>query len=462
MTVRYVGAGGNDGNSGTSWANRKLTINGCEDTPVVAGDTVYVGPGVYRELLTVDVSGTAGNPITYVADIDGSHTDGIGGVVRITGSDDDLVATRANCITATSKDYRTFTGFAFDTTTGTVITTATAVSNWIVQDCYFQGIGANSAEVTFSGTGTTNAVKRCWFVGARGQGVRFTHSSTVNNAGHSVENCVFVGLRSSSNVVSARVGGITVKGCTFVGGSVAVQIETALAGGQTVTCNNNIVCHCGTGFSATATGEITENYNALWGNATDRVNTNTGANSNAYPPLFNPQLLLSGFRLPNLPLFGLSEWSPLRAIAGTSMSADDLYGITRPTTDSKKSWGAVQRSPWSHDTSEKRTGAASRKLSDAGAFWRFVEVSNVSTTFSCYVKWGADYAGTKPRMTIRQPGQADTTVTATGSAGSYELLTTTLTPAASPKWVKVIFESLNTATSGAYTVNFDDFRAVLA
>ena len=63
MTTRYVGKGGDDANSGLTWALRKLTLNGAEDTPVVAGDTVYVGAGTYRELLTYDVSGGAGTPI---------------------------------------------------------------------------------------------------------------------------------------------------------------------------------------------------------------------------------------------------------------------------------------------------------------------------------------------------------------------------------------------------------------
>ena len=48
MTTYYVGSGGSDANAGTSWALRKLTLNGAEDIPVAAGDVVYVGPGVYR------------------------------------------------------------------------------------------------------------------------------------------------------------------------------------------------------------------------------------------------------------------------------------------------------------------------------------------------------------------------------------------------------------------------------
>ena len=57
MPTYFVGSGGNDGNSGLTWALRKLTLNGAEDVPVIAGDTVIVGAGVYRELLTVDVDG---------------------------------------------------------------------------------------------------------------------------------------------------------------------------------------------------------------------------------------------------------------------------------------------------------------------------------------------------------------------------------------------------------------------
>jgi len=57
MPTYYVGPGGNDGNSGLTWALRLLTLNAAEDKPITAGSIVYVAPGVYRELLTVDVSG---------------------------------------------------------------------------------------------------------------------------------------------------------------------------------------------------------------------------------------------------------------------------------------------------------------------------------------------------------------------------------------------------------------------
>lgn len=355
MTVRYVdGSAGNNSWDGlapnfVSGSNGpKLTWNGAEDTPVAAGDLVHVRsmdvngvPIVYREMLTVDVSGTAGNPIEYRADVGGVIWP-IGGICRITGSDNDTTATRASVISATSKDYRTFTGFAFDTTTGTVVNLVTACSNWIIQDCFFIGQGANAASMQNGGTGTACTVRRCVFWGGRSSGLSFSHSTTVSNAGHVVENCVFAAF-VTSGVISTRVGGITVRDCAFLrAADAAVRVLTALAVGQTVAVNNCIICWGTVGLNATISGEIVEDYNTFWGNTTDRTNTAVGANSNTYSPLFNPLLLLSGYRLPQLPMLGLSAWSPLRALAGTGMSADDLFGITRPVADSSKSWGAIQ------------------------------------------------------------------------------------------------------------------------
>lgn len=464
MTVRYVGLGGSDAADGLSYANRKLTLNGVEDTPVVAGDVVYCAPGVYRELLTVDVSGSAGLPVEFIADVDGSHTDGVGGVVRITGSDNDTTATRANCITATSKNYRTFTGFAFDICTSHLVTMITACGNWVIQDCYFAGLTAGVNAINMAGTGTTNTIRRCSFVGSKNMGIAITHSAVVDTSAHLIENCKFISCVASS-VRITRVGGIAVKNCTFVGGAVPIRVDTALTAGQTTTVNNCIIAWATTnGLQAvTAPGtneEITENYNSFWGNIADRANVTTGANSNVFPPLFNPQLLLSGLALPKLPMFGLSEWSALRAIAGTSMSADDMNGITRPATDSKKSWGALQHTKLRRETTTVRTGAASLALHDAGRHQMFVPVTNVSTVFSCYVRFEADYAGTKPSVTIKQPGQSDITITATGSSGSWELLTHTWTPAASPGYVILEFTSSNTATAGSYSAFVDDAKVI--
>lgn len=455
MATIFVGPTAAGAANGTSWANRYGTLNSAEDKPVVAGDLVICGPGVYRETLTVDVSGSAGNVIEYRADPSGQLTDGIGGIVRITGSNDDLTATRSNLITATAgKHYRTFTGFYLDTPSSAGIL-YTDCTNWIIQDCILTGTPASAIQVNGASQASTT-IRRCAFFGIQTHCVLFTHTSTVDNTSQIVENCLLLPGANGNGVQTARVGGVTVKNSVVLGGIAGLRVQTALAAGQLMTVNNCIVTGCTTGLQATVTTEYGEDYNTVFACATARSNVTAGANSVAHSPLFAPPLLLAGIRYPWM--FGaLSQWSTLAAKAGTGEASDDLFGVTRPATSAKKSWGAVQFVPALRDTTTKRTGAASMKLSDAGRHMMFVPTTNVSTVFSVYVQWETDYAGTKPQMILRQPGQSDTTVTATGSSGSWELLTTTLTPAASPGYVVIVFISNNTASPGSIATYFDDF-----
>lgn len=455
MTTRYVGPGGNDSNDGLSWANRKLTLTGAEDTPVVAGDTVYVGPGVYREMLTVDVSGTDGNPITYIGDVTGEHTDGVGGIVRVTGSDNDQTATRANCITASAKNYRTFRGLLFDLSSSSEVSTASSCSYWIMEFCAFgENASTGYAENT---AGDSNTIRNCIFYGVHPNtySLAMTAPSLRDNSNNLIENCLFL---AAYGVSITRVGNVTIKNCTFLCGYRAVVVPNALTAGQTTTINNCIFAGAGyRSLEAATTADITENYNSFFANGTNYTNVTAGANSVTYPPLVNPPILLSGFKFA-WNFGGLSEWSPLRAFTGTGTPpANDLYGITRPTTESKKSLGAIQYTAPRRDTATKRTGAASVKLVDASRHHVFAPTTNASTTFSVYVYWGADYAGTKPQLVVKQPGQSDTTVTATGSAESWEELTTTFAPAASPAYCVIELVSNNTAAAGAGTaIYFDD------
>jgi parallel beta-helix repeat protein len=52
-----------------------------------AGDTAYIGPGLYREQITVLNDGTAENRLTFIADTTGRHTGDPPGVVMITSAE---------------------------------------------------------------------------------------------------------------------------------------------------------------------------------------------------------------------------------------------------------------------------------------------------------------------------------------------------------------------------------------
>ena len=456
MTTRYVGIGGDDGWDGLAWVSRKLTLNGAENTPVAATDVVYVGPGVYREMLTLDISGAAGQPITYIGDVTGEHTDGIGGIVRITGSDDDLVGLRANCIVAGAvRTYRTFRGFMLDTTTGSSIisTNGVACTNWIIEDCFFMPPSATNSIILCNGRSTDFTIRRCVFWGGLSVSIYFTAAAVLDGAVQLVENCLFV--TGYGGVTSVKVGGIIVKNCTFIT-RFGVRIDTALTVGQTITVNNCIFMSEITALVGTVAGEIVENYNTFWTNSTDRTLTNIGANSVAFPPLFNPLLQLAGFRYPSYVPLELSMWSQIRARLGSAEATDDLLGMTRPVTAAKDSWGAVQYADALRSIVQAHGGVASIQFVDAGRKQFIIPVTAINTTFSVYVYREANYAGVNPQMIIKQPGVADTTVLDAGAAGGWNQLATALAPAALPPYVIVELVSNNTAVAGNYNTYFDD------
>lgn len=361
MATYYVGSGGDNGNNGTTWALRKATLNGAEDIPVSAGDTVYVGPGTYRELLTCDVSGSAGSPISYIGDYTGANTDGVGGVVRITGSDNDSTRVRASSIVGSAKDYRTFQNFVFDACTGSLVDNTNGDS-WTIDKCAFYS-WSGSPDLIIQSTALNNTVSNCLFIPAYGAGpyvIRFTHSSVHNDSGHVVSNCIIIGGSNANQILSDKVGGITVKNCLLFCGAVAVRVNTALDTGQVMTVNNCIIYGAQIALRATTTAEFVENYNLLLAQ-TPRSNVNVGANSigaNERLVLFDTRWffeLVTNTAGPNSPTqvispFDLASYSQLIDVAGTSPTTTDMRGTS--AINSVREWGALE-----YDSTLKIEGA---------------------------------------------------------------------------------------------------------
>lgn len=465
MPTRYCGPGGNDGNSGLTWVLRKLTLDGVEDTPVVAGDVVYVGPGVYRESLTCDVDGGAGNEIVYIGDVTGENTDGVGGLVRVTGSNNDQTSVRAFCILC-DNNYRVFRGFWFNATTDQHIAFNVDAQNNLVEDCAFTDMEQIGINILDAGTNNIT-IRRCVFFNSFLNFVYFQHGATVDNVNGLVENCLMFDA-GSVGVRSDRVGGIIVRNCHIQNAVFgAVRPVIALSVGQTMTVNNCTLINNNIALQSAVVGQLIEDFNNFYINQTDRNNVAVGANSVSYLSLLQPPMLhsgadqASGFRFPWW--FGeLSEWSQVRAIVGSNEPVLDMLGITRPVTANKNSWGPLQFDDMERDTSTVRTGISSLTLNDAGCIQFTFPVTARPTIILVYVQREVNYAGTNPQMIIKQPGQADRTTTDTGAAGAWNLLRDVFTPAADPPYVMVELASLNTAAAGNYAAYFDDLRGRVA
>lgn len=320
MTTYYVGIGGDNANAGTSWALRKATLNGAEDIPVAAGDTVYVGPGTYRELLTCDVSGTTDGDISYIGDYTGANTDGVGGVVRITGSNDDITATRNYTINVNSKNYRSFKSFTVDLTAKESIYSSSNGLTGLTLDgiiapyktgIYIYNNGSSLNDIT---------IKNCYFrkltitFGSGGVGLVTTNFY--------IENCIVDG-ENTEGILISRHKDVVVRNCILNQG-VRVQFTDA-----TNYVYNCIFVGCIVALRGDDTGDITEDYNTLWDNVTARTNTTAGAHSIAYPPLLDTRWF---FELTNggtmITPYDLASYSALIDVAGTTPTTADMRGTT--------------------------------------------------------------------------------------------------------------------------------------
>lgn len=342
MATYYVGPGGNDANAGTSWALRKLTLNGAEDIPVAAGDEVVVGPGTYRELLTVDVSGTAGNVITYTADYTGARTSGTKGVVRITGSADDIALTRANCITASSKNYRTFTGFAIDLQSQHGIA-LTSCDHWTITQCNARATGVDYCPINMNHLSTNVTISRCFLYSYSGATVKIG-TNAADNSGHIITNCIMeAGPNGNSyGVLMYSVGGAVITNCTIYGAAIAGVRGLTMNVGQTVTVNNCIVYGCNTALISDSTARFVEDYNTIFSCATSRTNVTAGANSVARPPLFDTRWffeMVNGGRM--VTPFDLASYSQIvEYTSGTGAPSTDIRGSSQ--VGSYRELGAVE------------------------------------------------------------------------------------------------------------------------
>lgn len=338
MATYYVGAGGDNSKAGTSWALRKLTLNGAEDIPVAAGDTVYVGPGTYRETLTCDVSGSSGSPITYIGDYDGSHTDGTGGIVRVTASDNDQTTARNYIINMTGRAYRTFDGFAFDgfsnSTYGAFWIQTSDVDHLTIRNCTFNGWNTGYGIKGYQTANLTNMlVENCIATNCSNF---YIDGEVQDNSGNVIQNCLF--FANSGSVIDTKSGGFTIKNCSFYGAYRCVYVSSSLNAGQTVTVNNCVMAGINNfALSAATLGNLVEDYN----NGATRSNVATGAHSLAYGSLLDMRWaheLLNGGTM--LSPFDLASYSKLINVAGTSPTTADMRGTAKIGTE--REWGALE------------------------------------------------------------------------------------------------------------------------
>lgn len=364
MTDYYVRKTGSDSDNGLTPGAAKLTIDAAANL-VTPGSTVYIGAGVYRELVTMDTTGSSGNQITFIGDVAGYYTGDAGLVVISAYPSETTQAARACCLDTDGRVFVTWRGVVFDGGTfGAVFSNNTSNDNYegcTFEDCVMIGghdvadfaldVDMNAA-TTPSGNGLT--FDRCVF-GGRSR-LRFDgNASADQNLKIQFNSPMFAGKSTLNtadgflwDIVTANTfgsGGVTINNALFYC-AYGLSVDDGAATTYPVAAYNSIFYRCYNAVNKTTDndGALIENYNRFYSCGTERTNVTAGAQSltdaNVGPPLMGG--------IADILLYRYWGWSPYRPFepirfnddsyvpeligAGSSAYAPafDLYNEARP------------------------------------------------------------------------------------------------------------------------------------
>jgi hypothetical protein len=242
VTTYYVRKTGSNGAAGTSAGAAWLTISHALGA-IASGDTVYVGAGVYRELLQCSVAATAETKI--IGDVDGAKT-GDAGEVTVTGyTTNDTTAPASSGPTIDCNNKNRYT-FQFMTIIGANTGSTDCFSDYFggsatnhdlkLLDCVVIGIQSSVLYLTAAaGVPKNFLADRCTFVATNVDGtasdrdmmglVAASQASPHWDVGVTYQNCRFIGhithkffnINSDSANVGGKAGGLKILNCTIEG-----------------------------------------------------------------------------------------------------------------------------------------------------------------------------------------------------------------------------------------------------
>ncbi|APW60483.1 hypothetical protein [Paludisphaera borealis] len=363
MANVYVSSSrGSDANPGTATSPLLTIGKAIGGTPVAAaGDTVYIEPGIYREVVTLGVSPSSGSPLTIIGDGTGANFAAAGGP-GITGTvdwrgwtDDATPITTSACLFANNKSFFTLQGVKMIGSHGgnaSCLDLNGAWSDVAILDCIFLG-SIVKPYILWAGRTPGSAmnftVKRCDFLTGQGYciDVRVGLYSSEYNVNVLVQNCRFLGGTGGVRVANAAgtgsyfATGVTVQSCSFFLTNTPFSVTAPAGVNLAAPCviSGCYINQAVTGLSGGNTTHIAEDYNIVYA-TTPRASVNIGAHSttNAAPAFNLDDGRISG-GIPR-PFGEPMTTSPLLAFGYGAAPADDLYGQTRPGAPSN---GALER-----------------------------------------------------------------------------------------------------------------------
>lgn len=442
---------------------------------IASGDTVYIGAGVYREVVTVAMT-SATVETQVIGDVDGVVT-GDAGEVRWTAwtTDDKTAGSSSNVLELAGRDFLTFVNLAITAYTASAVSSAStgAATNITFRKCFL--FSMTNTVIVISATGSPADTTLTWTIDScialcltSGSAISVTTaSSTVAqfNLAMVLKNSILFSFTGStillikSGANSFAGGGFTINNCTIYGGN---GVRTVTAGSTTypMSVYNCIIQASSTGVTAANnTGEIIEDYNAI-NSTTARSNVTAGTNSKTvYFPVLNiGQAALFGF-LPR-PAFSPGIDSPMLGF-GTDASVSlttDILGRDRPS-GSGITWASALKGVGAyefHDFARKES-----TVTDAGDGWKLtgpgdqdilIPVDASATVLAIKTRYDTNHGTTnKPQAELianASIGITGEVKTATVGVDTWETLTFSTFTATAKGWVTVRLRSRSAAGNG--------------
>lgn len=462
MTIYYVSKQGNDASNGlgpdASHASNKpwLTIlKAIGATGIASGDTVYIGPGIYREAIAVAMTSAVAET-AIIGDPGNSQGFKDGSGVLVAPADVIWTAYTTNDTTAPSgastlglagRDFLTFQTIVFVGGAGTpsvIDGTTTNSVNITFRDCTFLHSGAGSG-VGYTGLADVASnwlIDRCIFVSAFFNNsidlVLPTSALADYDSNFVIQNSIIMGgiigiTITASGALSFKAGGVDALNCTiFASSTAAFRTNSAnLSTSIPCTVNNCLIMNQATAISANTSGQITENYCRIQSN-TLRNNVSAGANSitgQTHALLLEVgQALFMGRA--TRPFLAPTSGSPLLGFGSTGAPSVDIENRSRPSggASTSNAVGARERHEiGTQETSVVQAGASGVKITGPGDHDFQIPVDASSTTISIYVRYDTTHGtGSKPQAILLANGAIGVTAetkTATVGVDTWEQLT---------------------------------------
>ena len=357
MPTYYVATYGSNANNGTTpatpWLTVQFALGAASGTNpgLVAGDTVWIAPGTYREVITTTtLTGAVGNTIKVYGDptFTRAWTAGGAGRVRLTNFTNDSALPTASATLIVNGDYIDLQDLCVDGHNSGGVTATTSTNSTV----YITGGNISVTKCSIQTTGTSRQVGITWYCTAGknnftvdkcsvfavvgiyaysvAQTATFDYNALVKDSFVLAPSDIGISFEAAS---ANQVTGGRLYNSTIIAGVSGIFFSNMgqVSGTSTVLRNNLIYAFRGTGVqNASASVTITQSNNAILATTTF---TNVSPSTVATPA---PMLDFGSSRVQAfsmLPWFAPATGSPIIS-AGTATGAPtvDLYGNTWTST----------------------------------------------------------------------------------------------------------------------------------